>query len=196
MPPIITIPQRLCKFPTHRGFVVHYTVAWNDDGTPNFGSMREYRRRECWRKNLCHLCGQRMERPYIFIGGPLCVKYRRFVDGPMHVECADYATQACPFLSNAVFVANSPVISETPFDIREVDGAMRVQGAYERRDQHPDRMAYVTTPSYAVQVNREANEYSRMGGPHAINPFALGQWCAVLPPEMTVDWDRMPKKDS
>ncbi len=35
----------------------------------------------------------------IFIGGPLSKKNRLFVDPAMHKQCAEFASQTCPFLS-------------------------------------------------------------------------------------------------
>lgn len=99
---MIEIPQRLKKFPLWMGkFVIHYTV-FVKDGIPDFKCMHEVRRIDAFNRNLCHLCGERMLNTlFAFIGGPKCVKYRAFVDGPMHPDCAEYACKVCPFLRDA-----------------------------------------------------------------------------------------------
>jgi hypothetical protein len=67
----IPIPFRMRKFTTWHGYPIHYTVLVRPDGTPNFRSMDEHRRIECFEKNLCHLCGEKLRGgPFAFIGGP------------------------------------------------------------------------------------------------------------------------------
>jgi hypothetical protein len=46
------------------------------------------------------LCGQLLGKHLFFIGGPLCVVNRLFLDPPMHKECAIFALQVCPHLAS------------------------------------------------------------------------------------------------
>lgn len=97
----VPIPERLRRFPLWKGkFLIHFTVHVNRDGTPDFKAVHSVNRAQALAKNWCHLCGQRMEPPYAFIGGPLCHTNRVFIDGPMHEECARYACKVCPYLAN------------------------------------------------------------------------------------------------
>lgn len=53
---------------------------------------------ECARRKLCGVCGKPLGYWIAFVGGPLSVKNKAFTDPPMHVECATYAVQVCPFM--------------------------------------------------------------------------------------------------
>ncbi len=176
------MPDRMKRFPLWKGFPIHYTVWVNTDGTPDFKVMHERRREECFTKNLCHLCGQRMTAPYALIGGPACVDGMRFIDGPMHPECATYAALACPFLSspNGRYTSRLPVIA---------DGDLII---YENVDNvRPSKMAYCLVPSYRVVRNPQRDQEE--GGPHANNPNASGQLTVVVTEFLSIDWDLMPR---
>jgi hypothetical protein len=53
----------------------------------------------CLRDKLCAICGRRLGEYCYFIGGPLSKKNRLFVGPAMHKQCAEFASQTCPFLS-------------------------------------------------------------------------------------------------
>src|SRR5262245_29072659 len=55
----VPIPEALKRFPLYHGFPVHFTVLVDKKtGVPDFRSMNETRRVECFRKNWCHLSGE------------------------------------------------------------------------------------------------------------------------------------------
>jgi len=180
----IPIPQQLQKFPLFHGYPVHYTVFVDANGKPNFKVMHEHRRIECFNKNLCHLCGEDLgDGPFAFIGGPMCVKAHRFVDGPMGIECAEYAAIACPFLSSP----DGKYASIIPVS----DGDKIV--SYENvSNVRPSKMALVVGRSYKVQRNGYDVHVS---GPHANNPYGGGQLVCVVGQYSRCDWNIMPSSE-
>lgn len=51
------------------------------------------------KRNLCWLCGQPLGVHKVFVIGPMCVVNRVSSEPPSHLDCADYAARACPFLT-------------------------------------------------------------------------------------------------
>lgn len=94
----VEIPDRLKGFPFYKGMLIHFTVFVGDDGIPDFIVVNENNRLKCMEGRLCALCGQKLEREIVFIGGDKSIKDSLFLDGPMHHECALYATKVCPYL--------------------------------------------------------------------------------------------------
>lgn len=154
---VIPIPERMKKFPLWKGiYPIHYTV-WVKDGVPDFKMMHEARRMDAFGRNLCHLCGERMLNTlFAFIGGPNCVKYHAFVDGPMHPECAEWACSICPFLKNA-------------------------DAAYSRRtggDARPEKMFLCLSATYTTRRNSSRVPY-KPGAILADTPFQPGQTICI-----------------
>ena len=101
IPVMPEIPARMKKFPLWKNrFPIFYTVMTMEDGTPNFRVVSRKRQVEASEKNLCHLCGERLEGVVYFIGSKEDLAEHYSGDGPMHLDCAEYAAKACPWLSN------------------------------------------------------------------------------------------------
>jgi hypothetical protein len=103
----VPIPKRLRTRPLDtRGYPVPWIVFVDDTGTPQFTVNDIRRLRQTRSKNLCGLCGNRMEKTMWFIGGPKCFTHEHgaFVDPPNHYECAEYALRVCPFLAAPSYV--------------------------------------------------------------------------------------------
>jgi hypothetical protein len=108
--PIITPPVRMRGLPvdTKRGLPVPYFVAWFkgdeecDPGTgePDYRIIGRERREECHVKERCWLCGQKLGRHHAYVIGPMCAINRTTSEPASHLDCAAYAVQVCPFLSN------------------------------------------------------------------------------------------------
>ncbi len=79
------IPEFLAHLKTYGGYPVPFT------------HMEHCAR--CLRDKLCAICGRRLGEYCYFIGGPLSKKNRLFVDPAMHKQCAEFASQTCPFLT-------------------------------------------------------------------------------------------------
>lgn len=176
----VPIPENMKRFPLWHGYPVHFTV-WVKDGVPDFKMMHEPRRVECFNKNLCHLCGKRMSAPYALIGGPLCVEAMRFIDGPMHPECAIYAAKVCPFLSSPTgrYKADQPILNDNNTVTYEFVSNVR-----------PAKMALCLVPSYRTERNPPTN---RQVGTHAANPHGPNQLVVVVREYISVDWTIMPQ---
>jgi hypothetical protein len=98
----VPIPGCLAHRPVYRGLAIPYMTFVGNDGIPDFKVNDEAKRISCLVHGLCAICGKRLdENMIVFIGGPLCVHHRLFMDPAMHRECALYCTRACPYLSRA-----------------------------------------------------------------------------------------------
>jgi hypothetical protein len=96
----IEIPDFLSHLPVWNGLPVPWTTMLID-GEPDFRSIDILRVLDCAKKRMCGICGKEIPKGdwIAFIGGPLCVKHRQFVDPPMHKDCAYFSAKACPFLA-------------------------------------------------------------------------------------------------
>ncbi|UQR65088.1 hypothetical protein LRP30_07480 [Bradyrhizobium sp. C-145] len=52
------------------------------------------------KRSLCWVCGQPLGQYKAFPIGPMCAVNRAIAEPPSHLECAEYAVRACPFLTN------------------------------------------------------------------------------------------------
>lgn len=93
------IPKQLAKRPQWHGMPVPVTVKIRPDGVPDFTAIDWKLARRLAYSRCCGLCGGAIRGPVAFIGGPVSIANRRFADGPMHAECAEYAAEVCPFVS-------------------------------------------------------------------------------------------------
>lgn len=69
------------------------------NGEWDFRVIRPELRRDCMKKHLCWLCGQRLGQLKAFVVGPMCVVTRTSAEPPCHYSCARYGALACPFLA-------------------------------------------------------------------------------------------------
>jgi hypothetical protein len=95
----VLMPARLQARPTFHGMPIPYTVYVDEAGVPDFRMNWRERMAEAVERGLCVLCGQRLGRRKVFVGGPSSIQHGQFVDGPMHEECARYAIGICPYLT-------------------------------------------------------------------------------------------------
>jgi hypothetical protein len=92
------IPKFLSHLKTHNGYPVPFTQVWID-GKPDFRAVDPAKTMRCVQEKLCAVCGRRLGEKSRFIGGPLSKNNRLFTDPPMHRQCAEFASQTCPFVS-------------------------------------------------------------------------------------------------
>jgi len=98
MGPVLKIPKFLAHLKTYSGYPVPFTQLWTL-ASPDFSAVDLEHCARCLRDKLCAICGRRLGEYCYFIGGPLSKKNRLFVDPAMHKQCAEFASQTCPFLS-------------------------------------------------------------------------------------------------
>ena len=94
----VPVPKRLAERPRdERNYLVPFFVGYVD-GKPDFRLIAPGRVAECYRGDLCWLCGGKLGRHRWFVVGPMCVANRLSSEPPSHYECALYAVQVCPHL--------------------------------------------------------------------------------------------------
>lgn len=93
------IPAYMADLPVDfRGFVIPWFVAWMD-GKPDHRIADAPKIGLAVEKRLCWLCGKKLGDALAFVIGPMCSINRISSEPPSHPSCANYAVQACPFLS-------------------------------------------------------------------------------------------------
>lgn len=96
----IETPARIAKMPKdQRGYFVPWFVQWID-GVPDFRVVDFSKLPRAVNERLCWICGEPLGRFKAFVIGPMCAINRISAEPPSHRECAVYAAQVCPFLSN------------------------------------------------------------------------------------------------
>jgi hypothetical protein len=126
----VQIPKRMRSLERDkRGYPIPFIVLRDKTGQPQF-TINDIRRvAECRNKRLCSICGKRFDDGVWFVGGSRCFLHERgaFLDPPLHLECAEYALQVCPFLAASRYS-------------KRIDDAKLAPGAL------PDQMALVREP--------------------------------------------------
>lgn len=116
-----SLPKRMQTLPLDaRGYPVPWFVAWLDD-KPDFRVVRPGGFSDAYNHRTCWLCGGKIEGKAAFVVGPMCGVNKISAEPPSHVECADYAARACPFMTRPLAVRND---RELPADAREPGGIM------------------------------------------------------------------------
>lgn len=96
LPPL---PRYFHRLPIDdRGYPVPFFVAWID-GKPDFRVADGRSLSRCVKEKICWLCGQPLGRNLAWVIGPMCAINRVSSEPPQHLECADFAARACPFLA-------------------------------------------------------------------------------------------------
>lgn len=115
------IPDRMKHLRiNHQGFPVPFFVQWFRDGEPSdYGDgepdfrvadqrkfVRALNERRCW------VCGEKLGAYLAFLIGPMCAITRTTSEPPCHLDCAQYAARACPFLSRPRMRRNEQELPE------------------------------------------------------------------------------------
>lgn len=103
LPPL---PPRFQALPLdERGYPVPWFVAWID-GQPDFRVVRENGIAIAHNEKRCWLCGEKRGRFGAFVIGPMCAVNRVSSEPPSHLDCAQFAATACPFLTRPMAKRN------------------------------------------------------------------------------------------
>lgn len=97
----VPIPNWMKNLPLDkRGYPITFTTTIAD-GKPYFEVVDEYKRQLCLKEDLCSVCGRKLVKNRALVGGPLSAFHDggAYIDVPMHIECAQYALQVCPYLA-------------------------------------------------------------------------------------------------
>jgi hypothetical protein len=98
LPPL---PARMRYLPiSPKGFPVPWFVFIDEQtGIPDFRVIGPGKMRQAVTGDRCWLCGGILGKHRIFCIGPMCAINRITSEPPSHRECAEFAAEACPFLS-------------------------------------------------------------------------------------------------
>jgi hypothetical protein len=107
LPPI---PPKIAKLRLdRRGYPVPWFVQWMKGiqpteageigAEPDFRIISGEKRVRAYTTGLCWICGEQMGAHRIFPIGPMCLINLTTQEPPCHRACAEYAVQACPFLT-------------------------------------------------------------------------------------------------
>lgn len=114
-------PPRLARRPRDRhGRIVPWFVGYVD-GQPDHRVIREGGILDAVRFRICFQCGVPLGAHSSFVIGPMCAVNRISAEPPAHRDCAEYAVQACPFLTHPHMRRRE---NGLPEDVREPDGIM------------------------------------------------------------------------
>jgi hypothetical protein len=95
----IEIPKFMAHRPVDekRGLPVPFMNTAND-GSFDFITVKEERRREAARKGLCGICGKKLKFLSAFVGGPRSAESHWYSNPPYHPECAEWGVMVCPYI--------------------------------------------------------------------------------------------------
>jgi hypothetical protein len=97
-PDLPQLPAGMLYLPVDdRGYPIPEFVS-NLDGKRDFRVVSLEHLANCIRDNVCWICGQRLDVLKAFVIGPLPAIQGLSNEPPSHVECAEFAVRACPFL--------------------------------------------------------------------------------------------------
>lgn len=164
----ILIPSKMMKMPVSKsGYLVPWFVG-KVDGEWDFRVVEPNRLIEAIVNHKCWMCGERLGTYLAFVTGPMCTITRTSAEPPCHLECAEYAAKACPFLSK-------PKMKRNENDLPE--GHMDPAGIFIRRNPGVSAI-YITKTFKPIQVNRQtdgSNILIRMGDPERMIWYAEGR---------------------
>jgi len=152
MADVTTIPDFLSHLKTYGGYPVPF-VQMYFDGKPDFRVIDPERAEQCLKEKLCAICGKRLGEFCYFIGSSLCKENHLFPDAPMHEQCADFASKACPFVSGRKDEYSTRSLDETVTTILEMASSGR-----------PDKMYIFETRTKTVRrVSVNGNPFIQAG---------------------------------
>ena len=97
-PGLPPVPERMLELPVDdRGYPIPEFVS-NLDGKRDFRVVSLEHLANCIRHDICWICGQPLDVLKVFVIGPLPAVRGISNEPPSHVECAEFAARACPFL--------------------------------------------------------------------------------------------------
>lgn len=159
----LELPERMQRLPIdERGFPVPYFVPWID-GKPEFRGFDGEKMVICVRHKRCWLCGEPLGKFMVFVIGPMCAVNRVSAEPPSHRECALYAVQACPFLTQPKMRRNE----------KDMPEHLEPAGLMLRRN--PGCTLMWTTLKYSIFKDGRGGALFNVGDPERVEFFAEGR---------------------
>lgn len=81
-----------------RGFPVPWFTP-RVNGEWDFQAVPVGKTEEAMQRHTCWICGKKLFRNLAYVIGPMCAVNRASSEPASHVECAEFAAKACPFLT-------------------------------------------------------------------------------------------------
>ena len=117
----LEMPERMRHLPiSDEGYPIPFFVPYFD-GKPEFRGFDPDKMRICVRHQRCWLCGEPLGKFMAFVIGPMCAVNRTSAEPPNHYDCAFYAVQSCPFLTQPRMKRNE---KDIPDETRPPAGIM------------------------------------------------------------------------
>jgi hypothetical protein len=133
-------PTALAARPhTVDGLPITYVTAVID-GRPDFTTLDDDRFVEVLERGWCGLCGTPLGYWMAAIGSPREMRKRLFRDPPMHVDCAEYAMEVCPFIAKRM--------NYRPVSAKPAAGPGSVRVSVPSARQRPDELVLGEFRSY------------------------------------------------
>lgn len=110
----VTMPERMARLPlTEKGYPALFFAAVID-GKPNIRMIDAEKFKRCLAEKVCWLCGEPLEAEMTFVLTTDLFEAQKAVEPPCHLECAEYAMQACPFITNPDMQFHNPAYPIRP----------------------------------------------------------------------------------
>lgn len=136
----------------------------NGQGKPDFRVVTAQRIAQCVREKRCWICGETLGAYKSFVIGPMCAVNRISAEPPQHLECADFAARACPFLVNPTQHRREKGLPE---------GHRDAAGVMIRRN--PGVALIYTTRSFNVFRADDRGVLFELGDPHSVRWYCEGR---------------------
>jgi len=167
----VKMPPQIAALPKDpRGLPIFYSIRppiYTPGQVVDFRVLNVDNSRRAMLEHRCGVCGQPIK-DFWFIGGPMCLANRIFGDPPMHLACARYAMEVCPYLSRST--------AEYNFKRAPTAAALADPSAVLDR---PPYMILLRTPGYQV-LNRHPQTKQLLPKPLVrINPWSLCEFRAT-----------------
>jgi hypothetical protein len=159
----LEVPDRMKRLPINdQGFPVPYFVPYVG-GKPEFRGFDGQKMVICVRHKRCWLCGEPLGKFMTFVIGPMCAVNRVSAEPPSHRRCAQYAVEACPFLTQPKMRRN------------EKDMPEHLEPAGIMLKRNPGVTMMWTTLSYKVFKDGRGGALFNVGDPESVEFFAEGR---------------------
>lgn len=174
-----TLPLRMQSLPKdERGFVVPWFVAWIDN-KPEFRAMDPQKFVRAIKEKLCWVCGEKLGTNVCFVAGPMCGINRTSSEPPLHVDCARWSAQNCPFLSNPRMVRREDEL------INNANLAEMAAGCAISRN--PGVTMLWVTRQYEIFRDHNNKPLIHMGEPESVEWYRCGKPATRVEVEASID---------
>lgn len=159
------VPKRLLRRPIdHRGYPVPWFVTVKDDeGKWDFRPVETARVHKALKFNHCWICGETLGAHLAFAVGPMCGVNRVSGEPPQHLECAEFAVKACPFMLLPMAKRRT---ANLPEGVKDNPGGLK---------RNPGVCLVWSTKSFKPVRTGPQTHVFRMGAPTAISFWTEGR---------------------